>query len=425
MTEDIANEDEFDSLSFFSAGPVRCVSDDQSTHLFEPSNHEEPLVDTEEEEGVYPIHILDLPSHSQNPPFIVLDTILKLLKKPDIHNFHASQAPSSESNKSSVETLEERGITLEDASQTLEWLTANSPVMGRNMNQLVFSTTALQASASNEPDLIAYYTKLISAPLHTLSKITQQEHETLLSMASNLIAESSGRASFPTFTRKIHLPGFKQVVKLIEPAMSYENLGLKTWGSSLHLSSRLVNSDNWQRLVKGDVLELGAGTGLCGITVGLLARQYADGGVGEIMLTDLEPIVKNLKNNVEVNGLSNDTRIRCEVLDWSNPESFIKIVDVGKKYDTIILSDPIYSELHPGWVRDMIKLFLRHQSEDDGLPGGKVLLEIPRRERFEKEREDLWHLIDEAGLIEVESEEEEGFDDFGEQTFLFKCFKWK
>ncbi|KAI7600837.1 hypothetical protein KC343_g15491, partial [Hortaea werneckii] len=146
-------------------------------------------------------------------------------------------------------------------------------------------------------------------------------------------------------------------IHLHEPALTADNLGLKTWASSYLLAKRLVllRSDNEEtdstttnspapQLLPvlppdAEILELGSGTGLVGMAAARVLQRKA-------WLTDLEGIVGNLERNVRGNwkvvaGLSRDSgsdekevvegdegeveqlmrreRMETAVLDWSDP----------------------------------------------------------------------------------------------------------
>lgn len=142
-------------------------------------------------------------------------------------------------------------------------------------------------------------------------------------------------------------------VMLVEPSLTEDLLGLKTWGSSFVLASRLArdleipnvdraklnikfepaisylnpsrhseniktNTNNWackpsRSALKflDPVLELGTGTGLVGIIGARLGLN--------VTVTDLEAILPNLKVNVAQNLLPGD-QIHPEVLDWTDAE---------------------------------------------------------------------------------------------------------
>ncbi|GME96427.1 unnamed protein product [Ambrosiozyma monospora] len=352
---------------------------------------------------------------SQDPPYDVIITILQLLTSTDENNF-GSSAQTSDKFESTTprDIFSAKKITDQQVNNTLEWMKFH--ISAINTESKLASISLL---TNRKTELIQYLTKVIASPLTHLSQNSNQQEE-IWSHASLIISSLSGRWAKPDFTRKITtIPNIKEI-KLHEPSITEDNLGLKTWGASLTMSQRL--SYRHKELLKEPVLELGAGTGLVGITIGLLGYQ-------DVTLTDLPEIVGNMKANVELNDLSScdcneviDSEkiyngIKCGVLDWSKPEHFKGRPDAG--YNTVILSDPIYSEKHPYWIQDVVKIMLS-KSEDS-----RVLLQVPLRDRFGDIRQLLWNLLDEIGLTEVETTLDEGFDDFGEQKFIFKIYKWK
>jgi predicted nicotinamide N-methyase len=100
--------------------------------------------------------------------------------------------------------------------------------------------------------------------------------------------------------------------------------------------------------VKGKrVLEIGSGTGLAGIACEKM-------GAKEVVLTDFhENTLKNLTNNVHVNGCSSDIVV-IEFLDWRTPtESNIKGL-----FDVIIAADIVYDPYHAEVVPTVMENFL-------------------------------------------------------------------
>lgn len=138
-------------------------------------------------------------------------------------------------------------------------------------------------------------------------------------------------------------------------------LGLKTWGSSLYWLVDLFESLRYQMLlehyrlrypssISQPVLELGTGTGLVGIAAARLGLN--------VTVTDLEAILPNLEANVSLNKLPGD-QISSEVLDWTDAEKDGFLASHGSQsFETIMISDPIYSIDHPPMIRNMIDTFL-------------------------------------------------------------------
>lgn len=96
-------------------------------------------------------------------------------------------------------------------------------------------------------------------------------------------------------------PRFELVIR--EPAMTGDGLGLKTWGSSYRLAQMLPNfaTTSLSHLLSArqdgsavSVLELGSGTGLLGLAAAAIWKT-------EVVLSDMVPIMPNLRFNVTEN----------------------------------------------------------------------------------------------------------------------------
>lgn len=78
------------------------------------------------------------------------------------------------------------------------------------------------------------------------------------------------------------------------------------------------------------VLELGAGTGLPGLTAARL-------GANRVILTDMKPLLPGLARNVEVNGLRG--RVEVRELVWGSDE--LRLGRAGE-FDVVLMSDVFY-----------------------------------------------------------------------------------
>lgn len=120
-----------------------------------------------------------------------------------------------------------------------------------------------------------------------------------------------------------------------EVGNSGQGTGLTTWDGSVVLAKYLEHAR--VESVRGKrVLELGAGTGLVGLSAALLGAQ-------EVVLTDLAYTMDNLARNV-AQTLSDDidrSRVSTRVLDWFDPPT-----DLGS-FDVVLASDVV-------WVEELI-----------------------------------------------------------------------
>jgi predicted nicotinamide N-methyase len=206
-------------------------------------------------------------------------------------------------------------------------------------------------------------------------------------------------------TRSFHFPrshalGKPCTISLHEPALTADNLGFKTWASSYLLAKRLENID----VPSGTgcrVLELGAGTGLAGLAAAVIWGF-------SVHVTDLPEIVPNLARNVERNQEvidENGGSVTTGVLDWSE-ETDEELVN-GERYPIIITADPLYSPKHPELLSNTIKNQLAVNSLS------RVIIELPLRDAYRPQVEELKRRMVEIGLRLLERGEETGYDDWG------------
>ncbi len=410
-----------------------------------------------------PLHYLDLPLMSAHPSPNLLILILTIIAKSKPKNF----GPQKQLHATTIET------------------TSHS-YHDQNIPSLSLSDLTNGLLTLPQSEIFRYLTSIISSPLSWIKD--EEVKETIIDLASSRLAERCGRTAEPDIYRDIELQNLEEAItekilneissqlqtqninigeakqyilnqiissdigiELKEPSLTADNLGLKTWGSSLMLSQRLVNnvlsyytnfnksnnSKDYNLMLKEPILELGAGTGLVGIACAKLGF--------DITLTDLSEIIPNLQHNVDKNHkevsitLGENLKYSCfskqkskvAELDWTDPSSFIKseisheLVDESSdkdlettRYKTIILSDPIYSRSHPPWIINMLKIFL-YKSGDS-----RVIIQLPLREKYGDVRSLLFKQLEDVGLIKVEGGEEEGYDDFGEQLFAWGIWKW-
>lgn len=215
-------------------------------------------------------------------------------------------------------------------------------------------------------------------------------------------------------TRKFRIPTRSGSFELSihEPALTGDDLGLKTWAASYMLAKKLHTFDFLQSSAshKIQVLELGSGTGLVGMAMA---------GLGAcVVLTDMlsihENLSRNARNNLEVVQQNNGS-ICTGVLDWTNPSTckLNHFIDgalpelLTSKFPVILAADSLYSPDHPQMLVDTIGTWL---SGDDN---AKVVVEFPYRQAYLPEIEDFRQRMTNLGL-HIESEgEEQGYDDWG------------
>ena len=123
-------------------------------------------------------------------------------------------------------------------------------------------------------------------------------------------------------------------------------LGAVVWDCGLILAKIIEHYLAFDKYLNGKtVIDLGCGTGFCGI----LAQIY---GAKKVVLTDIEEIVNVAKENVKValesNFITSDTDILCQTFDWAIEQ------DVHTRYDMIFASDCLYDTTY---YTDLINSF--------------------------------------------------------------------
>jgi hypothetical protein len=119
-------------------------------------------------------------------------------------------------------------------------------------------------------------------------------------------------------------------IKIYEPSLTEDNLGLKTWASSYLLAKRLSTLARTHRVLHQlresskssgfGILELGSGTGLVGLAAAAVLSC-------PVVLTDLPSIVPNLRTNIENNSaivVAHGGSPRAEILNWETYEKDIR-----------------------------------------------------------------------------------------------------
>jgi predicted nicotinamide N-methyase len=273
----------------------------------------------------------------------------------------------------------------------------------------------------------AYLTKIVGSGLCWIQD--EEQKEQVWELAARRLAERSGRTGMGALSRTFTIPlrandedetvqgkdGEEQDeedelhIILHEPALTADNLGLKTWASSYLLAKRLVIlKDSLPSLRPDDaILELGAGTGLVGIAAAAIIGR-------KVILTDLPSIVSNLERNVRANVAAlAGAEVETAVLDWSEPAAFALQSDIPQLYplhsfSLILAADPIYSSDHPALL---VNAIAQHLSRDER---ARVVVEMPVREAFGAEREDFRRKMTALGLVVLKEGEEVGLDDWGQ-----------
>ena len=293
----------------------------------------------------------------------------------------------------------------------------------------------------------AYLTKLVASPLFWLSSDT--ERDSIWETSSRRLAQRSGRTGMSSLTRSFTIPlantsptASSLEITLHEPALTEDNLGLKTWSSSYVLARLLPTLTSIPLPLPSHtpVLELGAGTGL----VGLAAAAVWNANV---VLTDLPAITPNLARNVAANAevlRAHGGNAVAGVLDWTDAESLQPVLSntsgaipaclealidlrASVKTTTILAADPIYSPSHPRLLVSAVSRWL--EDRGDAAASARLVLAYPVREAYLPQTADLRERLSEVGgkgLRVLEEGEEVGRDDWDEDVRVrWSVWGWK
>ena len=259
----------------------------------------------------------------------------------------------------------------------------------------------------------AYLTKLVANPLSWLTSDT--ERDSVWEISSYRLAQRSGRTGMSSLTRSFTIPlpntsptASSLEITLHEPALTEDNLGLKTWSSSYVLARLLPTLTSIPLPLPSHtpVLELGAGTGLVGLAAAAVWNT-------DVVLTDLPAIAPNLSRNVAANAevlRAHGGHAEAAVLDWTDAESLapvpsttsttsstfastsrtpdaIAVLRASAKTTTILAADPIYSPSHPRLLVSAVSRWL--EDRGDASASARLVLAYPVREAYLPQIADL------------------------------------
>ncbi|KAK5118830.1 hypothetical protein LTR62_000039 [Meristemomyces frigidus] len=206
-----------------------------------------------------------------------------------------------------------------------------------------------------------------------------------------------------SFDVTINAANEKINLEIADPGnISADNLALATWGSSEILANVLHKLDKPDLSGCGTlsrthhVLELGAGTGLVGMSAATVWHTHAH-------LTDLTPILPNILANIALNQalITKHSGSACVgLLDWSDPTSPVYPFDPTRtqpfpadKARVILAADTIYSEEHPELLTGVLVAKLERSEK------ARYIMCYPLRVGYLDHIRDLWGRLQEAGLV--------------------------
>ncbi|KAJ0117455.1 methyltransferase domain-containing protein [Diaporthe amygdali] len=136
----------------------------------------------------------------------------------------------------------------------------------------------------------------------------------------------------------------------------HTDVGLQSWGASIVVSDLMCSYPERfdltvEKLGRAPrIVELGAGTGLVGITMAKLLPRL---GVpcAKVIATDYHPaVLENLQSNIVANFTERDNAaVETCLLDWSNP-CLDPPLDIAA--EMLIATDVVYAPEHAAWLRD-------------------------------------------------------------------------
>ncbi|OMJ10133.1 Protein-lysine N-methyltransferase EFM2 [Smittium culicis] len=134
------------------------------------------------------------------------------------------------------------------------------------------------------------------------SNLNTEDFENLISDSSQIISELCGEGASNAKQVCINLWDYNAdpvSLYIHEPSFQEADLGSKTWGSSI-LLSRLISRKTFDFSNYSKYIELGSGTGLCGIS--LINTLEKESGFSDITITDfLDPLLDSISKSIQAN----------------------------------------------------------------------------------------------------------------------------
>lgn len=208
---------------------------------------------------------------------------------------------------------------------------------------------------------------------------------------------------------------------IAEDNISADNLGLITWISSFVLARQLHTFGlDLSESEDIPILEIGAGTGLVGLTAAKLFSK-------KTILTDLPGIVPGLRTNVDLNAqvLGEVSKfVHCGSLDWITPQVLTlesgEQLDASRSKATIILAaDTIYDEDHPELLANTILTWLART------PTARVIFTYSLRVAYLDYIRDMWERLENAGLVAEQEGQEQGDTKEWDDECLCEWVVWR
>ena len=224
-------------------------------------------------------------------------------------------------------------------------------------------------------------------------------------------------------------------VTIGEPSLKRTELGLSTWGASTVLANRLhkfpehalpknrpAHPQSKHDVYHFDVLELGAGTGLVGLSAAMIWQAH-------VMLTDLPKVVPNLLSNIALNATQINAAggsVLTGTLDWASPDQLLLsdsscITAVSeRKARVIIAADIVYSEEQPPMFVNVVTTWLERSK------AARMMLAYPLRIGCLDHVRDLWQRLEASGLQAIDEGREEVGPEWDDEKLQEWCvWQWR
>ena len=238
----------------------------------------------------------------------------------------------------------------------------------------------------------AYAIRWLTALIAQLeARSIDTDTDSLIEQAASLLATCAGVAAAGKVQRQFAfdsaLAGTISVALTDIPLDNhdYGSVGAQTWGGACVLAEMIAehpgrfglctrsgSSDSRARERPLRILELGAGTGLVGLTVAkLLQTSLPNSNTtlhprATILLTDFYPaVLENLQSNIDTNfpPVPDDTDravlVNSHPLDWSSFSTTETIPGIlSTPFDVIFGADIVYEAQHAVWIRECLTTLL-------------------------------------------------------------------